>query len=348
MRTTLASLLCLLSALSAAQETDLRGIPAEASVVGEFRNNAELSLSKHPAMANLRDRLLSESRTAAKQKDVEKILRAELGLDLEKDIRSATFGLVLGKPTTPPQPEGEPRVSIVIRGSFDTAKFEAFAAKHKLPPVVSGSRKGWNASAFAAALTGEKQGPDGQAVLFMHDANTLLITQGKDAANCLEALAGKRSSYALPTAAKSVIPASGKPYGFVYADIAAMPPTPELEKSGLRNATLSLSEQGSRQSYRLKAVFADADKAKAAATQLQAFIAMAPLLAMSNPKDSAVDARLKKIAVKILGGFDRPKAEAERVTLGLGIENEDVVEFLECVYGLSLTTTAKPAQKKGG
>lgn len=346
MRLLLSALLASLCLPLGAQEFDLRGIPADSNLVMTFSSTKDLELSKHPAILRLRDKIMTGSAMINKRQAAEKVLREELGVDTDKDFQTLAIGLAFGKKAAAHGAEQDLSVAVVVRGRFDSDKIKAFAERKKLTPVTAGGLNGWQASEFAAAITGEAPPRDKDSAVFVYDASTVVVTRIKDAESCFASLAGKKPSYALPATATDLVPSAGKVYGLAHLDVSSIPTEPSLEKSGFRNATLVLSEQGTQQVYKLTAGFTDAEKAKLSAGQLQGFLGMAPLFAMPNPKDSPEVTRIKQIAVKLVAGFEPVKTEGERVSVGLKMENADLAELIEALYEMSLKQPAKPAVAK--
>ena len=312
----------------AAQEFDFRGLPAEASILVTFQNTSDLELAKMPAMQAIRARMKSAKPTVAgrtNNAEMEKKLKDELGFDFEKDLQSAVLGAAVRKKGA----TSEIRAAGVLRGHFNAAKFAAFAAKHRLATATVGDHRGWYMAEFLAALTGATAKPDRENLMFLVDGGTMLIAQRQQAAASLASLAGQGATPALPGYARALLPAGGRNYGLIHVDASALPDSPELAKSGLANADLTLSEVGTSQVYQLSAEFTDEPKAQQGAKQVQGMLAMAPLLAMPNPKDAPELQRLKQAATKVLGGFQPVRLEGRRATTVLKVENTDMVELID-------------------
>jgi hypothetical protein len=354
MRLLLASLLTTVGAALPAQQFDTRGLPADAAIILVTAPTAGLQINSSPAMKALRERAeklsLKTAANAAGKANYDKIMRDEMGLDLNDPHNSFAVGVNIANGAN-----GEPVFSgaVIMRVKVDPKKVAAFAQKNGVATLSAGGKTGWNALEFAAAVDGRKGAtpatdPDSFVLgLFVVDASTIVLTQPKDAAACFASLAGKTPPYALGAAAKSLVTETGKPYGFAAVNLARLPKdAPDVEKMGLVSAMMAFGENGPNQVYKIAGNFTSAEKAKTAGQQIQGFMAAAPLLLAIDPSEPPEQQAIKKMGADFVASIQPVKVNGNTASMTMSIETEKLFGMVSQI--MDLAEKQAEAQGNGG
>ena len=352
MRLILASLLTTVGAALPAQQFDTRGIPADAAIVLVTAPTTGLQINNSPAMKALRERaekLAAKNATgaAAGQPNYEKILREEFGMTTNDTNNSFALGVNMTNGAN-----GTPDFSgaAILHVKLDPKKVEAFGKKRGLASLTAGGKTGWNALQFFAAVAdaNAKPQPDGpdsfQLGLFVVDASTVVLVQPKDAAACFNSLAGKTPAYALSAAQKTFAAETGKPYGFFSVNLARLPASPDIEKTGLASALMAFGEKGPNQVYQIAANFTSAEKAKTTGQQIQGFLAAAPLLLAIDPAEPAEQQAIKKMGAELVSAIQPVKVTGNQASLTISLETEKLVGMVSQIMDLA----EKQMEAQGG
>jgi hypothetical protein len=200
-----------------------------------------------------------------------------------------------------------------------------------VPTLQAGAAKGWKIKELISSVSDELAeaannfpAPPAEAPgmsedfgVFDVDNNTLVIAQPKEAARIIGLLKGQGASYALPSAQRSAVAATGRAYAIVSVNAAKLPASAELANSGFVSGLFAMGEKGSDQVMRLSATFTSKEKAAPLAMQAQGMLAMAPMMLAGDPSkpETPEEKEMKALAGEFLAGIQPIEASGNQVTL---------------------------------
>lgn len=292
---------CALLALAAAAQAALptSGLPS-----GDFPVAAHVSLENFES-TKLGKAL--ELATAGDTENAEVIRKTKerLGLDLNNDLRDVTFLVAKSKDEAV-----SAHYSGLLRGRFDKAKIEAFAASRKIPSKTVSGLKAWEGDRLLKAVTDDPE-PDnskdnGEFYVVILDGSTLVVA---DEPMLAAAVAAAKSNLPWRHAglAEAATSASNA-WLMIAGDISAIEKeeaaqNPEAKPSGAKTMNIGLGESASDLQLRVNADFVSEAKAKEALAQLQGLIGFAQLGLLPNEEDTAEEAKKKRDLLVLVQGL---------------------------------------------
>jgi hypothetical protein len=226
-------------------------------------------------------------------------LKNELGFELDEDFRDLTVVAKAGD---------EKSFVALVRGKFNKARIEAFAATNKVPNHNVKGLKAWDARALgdaiakAAGTESSKENPNMTVELVIVDGNTVVVAE---ASNIERAVAAATSNTPWKHAGLSTADASVKNgWLLVSANVAAIeeaeaakrksvatdPPeakTALAKRSGVKAVILALGENATDVTLRVHADFVDEAAAKKNISQAKGMLGFGSMLTMPADGDSA-------------------------------------------------------------
>lgn len=228
-------------------------------------------------------------------------LEEKLGIRPKTDIREAVVGAY-----APKQPDGEPTVVGLIRGTFNPARIEAFARSNKVPATTVGKYLAWDANAMGEAITGEPAlDPNKKdTVLIAYSKDLLIFASKEQAAAAVAAASGKARSWAGPTgdvkAALQEVTTENN-WLLLHWDALKLSKAEDrekLEELGLQEVSFAVGEDAKNLQFRLSAHFKDEASATVAMLQMKMLPAMADagLTAAAAGKKPEEVAQIEKLS----------------------------------------------------
>ena len=226
-------------------------------------------------------------------------LKNELGFVLDEDFRDVTVVAKAGD---------EKSVTALIRGKFNKARIEAFAAANKVPSRTVKGLKAWDAQAFgnavakAAGSEPDKSNPSITAELVIVDGNTIVAAE---TSNIERAVTAATSSNPWKHTGLSTAEASVKNgWLLISANVAAIEEAEAAKRkpdattstegkaalakrSGVKAVILALGENATDVTLRINAEFVDEAAAKKNISQAKGMLGFSSMLTMAADGDSA-------------------------------------------------------------
>jgi hypothetical protein len=343
--------LLLTAALLPAQDFDFKGVPADYAITFATASSRGLKISDSPQAKAFKARLeklvAGLDKSGQDGKAMQAALKNATGLDLESPDNRFAGGFSVTK-------EGSFTGGVIIRARHDSAKLAAHASAKHVPTLQAGAAKGWKIQELIASLSDElaqaannfptppadTAGAAEDFGVFDVDSDTLVISQPKEAARIIGLLKGQGSSYALPSAQRSAVAATGRAYAVVSVNAAKLPTTPELAQSGFVSGLFAMGEKGSDQVMKISTTFTSKEKAAPLAMQAQGMLAMAPMMLAGDPSKphTAEEKEMKALAGEFLAGIQPVEASGNQVTL---TAKWDTLKLYAMVEKIVLIGTAK-------
>ena len=291
-------LTCALLALAAAAQAAL---PSSGLPSGDFPIAAHVSAETFNATKLGRAFNLANE-TDAENAATNRKVRERLGIDLSKDVRDLTLQA---------RPSAGDQVAAhycgLLRGRFDKAKIESFAASRQVPSRPVAGLKAWEGDRLVKAVLDDTE-PDnskdsGEFYVVILDGSTLLFA---DEPLLAEAVAAAKANLPWKHAGLSQAAAAASNSWLVLAaDVLAIEKLgaadkPDSKPSGAKTANLSVGESATDMQVRVNVAFVSEAKAKEALTQLQGLLGFAQLGLMPNPEDSPEDAKRKQDTLQLV------------------------------------------------
>ena len=297
-------LTCALIALVAAARAALptSGLPSgEAPVVIHFALDAAAKTAVGKVALEEADKALAKDAGGAK-------LSERLGIRVA-NLRDLTV-------IANPQPDGNGnRVVALVRGNFDKAKIEAFAASKGVPYKTVSGFKAWEADRLFKAVADDAS-PDNsissdEGYLIVADDTTLLAADDSMLLAAAEALKANKA-WSHPGLAAGLAGVTNGWFG-ISADVAAMEArevaaNPAARASGAKSVNIAFGEKGADAQLRVLAQFVSEQKATEQITQLKGLLGFGQISLMPADQDSPEDARKK---ADLLGLVQRIKIEQD-------------------------------------
>ncbi len=202
-----------------------------------------------------------------------------------------------------PQPNGNGnRIVALVRGRFDKAKIETFAAAKGVPSKTVAGFKAWEADRLFKAVADDTT-PDNslssdEAYVIVADDSTLLAADDAMLVAAAEALKANKAWSHLGLSAG--IAGVNNGWLVIAADVAAMEareaaanPQVPSQSIGAKTAVIALGENASDVQLRIAAQFVSEQKATEQITQLKGLIGFAQLGLMPAAEDSPEDKQKK-------------------------------------------------------
>ena len=290
---------CALLALAAAAQAAL---PTSGLPTGDYPLAAHISAEAFNS-TKLGQALNLASAANAENARTTRQVKERLGLDLNKDLRDLTFQFRMS-------PGGSPAIAGLVRGKFDKAKIESFAAANKVPHKVVAGLKAWEGDRLLKAVTEDTE-PDNskseeEFYVVIVDGTTLLVA---DQTLLADAVAAAKANLPWKHAGLAEAVASASNAWLVAAaDVQAIEKLnvsddPDSQPSGAKTGNLAAGENAKDIQVRLNADFVSEAKAKDALAQLQGLIGFAQLGLMSNEEDTPEDAKNKRDLLALVQGL---------------------------------------------
>lgn len=272
-------------------------------------------------------------------------VKERLGLDLNKDLRDLTFQGTMK--------DGESNWSGILRGRFDKAKIESFAASRQIPSKTVSGLKAWEGDRLLKALTDDTE-PDnskdeGEFYVVILDGSTLLLA---DEPMLAPAVAAAKSNLPWKHAglAEAVASASNA-WLVVAADVEAIEKlnasgAPDSQPTGAKTGNLALGENAADIQVRINADFVGEKKAKEALAQLQGFLGLAQLGLVPSDEDTPEDARNKRDLQLLVQGL-KVTGSGTKVAVSLDYPVNKAVETLLKTIAEGKAQAAGAAAPKG-
>lgn len=353
----LSTLVLLLTAtLLPAQDFDFKGVPADYAVTFATASSRGLKIGDSPEAKAFKARLEKLVADLDKSGQDGKAMQAAIikatGMDLESPDNHYSGGFSMTK-------EGSFTGGLIIHARHDAAKLAAHAAAKNVKRLQAGAAKGWKLQELIASLSDELAQAAGSLAIpaveaasdtedfgiFDIDDDTLVVAQPKEAARIIGLLAGQGASYALPSAQRSAVAATGRAYAVVSVNAAKFPATPELAESGFVNGLFAMGEKGSDQVMKISTTFTSKEKAAPLAMQAQGMLAMAPMMLAGDPSkpETAEEKEIKALAGEFLAGIQPVEASGNQVTFTAKWETRKLYAMVEKIMTIG-ATKAKEAQ----
>lgn len=239
-------------------------------------------------------------------------LKNELGFVLDEDFRDLTVIAKAGD---------EKSFIALIRGKFNKARIEAFAATNKVPNRTVKGLKAWDARALgeaiakAAGTEASKENADVSVELVIVDGNTVVAAE---ASNIERAVTAATSSKAWKHAGLSTAEASVKNgWLLISANVAAIEEAEAAKRkpdattstegkaslakrSGVKAVILALGENATDVTLRINAEFVDEAAAKKNISQAKGMLGFGSMLTMAADGDSAEVAANKATGADVI------------------------------------------------
>ena len=201
-----------------------------------------------------------------------------------------------------PQSDGSGnRAVALVRGNFNKAKIEAFAASKGVPSKNVAGFKAWEADrlfkAVADDTTPDNSVSNEEGYLIVADDATLLAADEPMLLAAAEALKANKP-WSHPELAAGLATASNAWIG-IAADVLAIEsrqselPQTSSGSSGAKTVAVAVGESGNDTQVRINAQFVSEAKATEQVTQINGFMGIAQLGLMPSPEDSPEDAAKK-------------------------------------------------------
>jgi hypothetical protein len=350
--------LVLTAAVLPAQEFDFKGVPADYAFVFATASSRGLKISDSPEAKAFKARMEKTfagiEPSAKNSKEIQEAIKAATGMDLESPDNRIAGGVTLNA-------SGQLSGGVIIRARHDSKKLSAHAVAKKVGTVQAGATKGWNGQELLASLSDELAeaakdfpapaptpgAPESEAIgVFDLDDNTLVIAQPKEAARIIGLLKGQGTSYALSSALRPQVNATGRPYAVVSVNAAKLPPSAEMTDSGFQGAVFAMGENGSNQVMKISAYFTSKEKAAPMAMQAQGMLAMAPMMLAGDPSkpETAEEKEMKAIVGELLTGIQPVEAAGNQVTLTAKWDTLKLFGMLEKVIAIGATKAKSAPQ----
>jgi hypothetical protein len=127
-------------------------------------------------------------------------------------------------------------------------------------------------------------------------------------------------------------------------NLARLPASPDIEKTGLASALMAFGEKGPNQVYQIAANFTSAEKAKTTGQQIQGFLAAAPLLLAIDPAEPAEQQAIKKLGAELVSAIQPVKVTGNQASLTISLETEKLVGMVSQIMDLA----EKQMEAQGG
>jgi hypothetical protein len=252
-----------------------------------------------------------------------------MGIADIRDIRDVTLLMTPGD-------GAESRVVGLLRGKFDKARIEAFAAEKKVASRTVAGLRAWSANGLDAALgvLGNQPAPGDQYYLLVADDTTLVVADEASLLGAAEALKANKP-WKQADLAGSLAAVSG---GWMAARVDVLaaeaaeaakadPSQPAEQPSGAKTFTLAAGENASDIQLRGDMTFVSAQKATEAVTQAKGLLGFAQLGLMPSPEDTPEDAAKK---ADLLAVVQRLKLEqaGDRASLDIAFPAAKAAELV--------------------
>ena len=353
--------LLLTATLLPAQDFDFKGVPADYAITFATASSRGLKISDSPEAKAFKARLeklvAGLDKSGKDSKAVQAAIKNATGLDFESPDNRYAGGFSMGK-------DGSTTGSIIIRALHDSAKLAAHAKAKNVPTLQAGAAKGWKIKELISSVSDELAeaannfpAPPAEAPgmsedfgVFDLDDNTLVIAQTKEAARIIGLLKGQGASYALPSAQRSAVAATGRAYAVVSVNAANLPASAELTNSGFVSGLFAMGEKGSDQVMRLSATFTSKEKAAPLAMQAQGMLAMAPMMLAGDPSkpETPEEKEMKALAGEFLAGIQPVEASGNQVTLTAKwdtLKLYGIIEKIVTIGATKMKDTPQPTKK---
>jgi len=363
MRLPLLATAALLAPLAATAEP-LKGIPAEVDAAVHISYDVAAKSQLYPASLELQKRmekLSAELDPAAAARN--KQLMDRLGMK-QNGIHTFDLGVRMTKPN-PEDAEAQPGFNVygVLRLDLKKEALDAFAKAEAVGPVVMGGINGWEfsklAGAFLKALGAEEQAGVVTSLLqdyavVMPEDGTVIFCPVREMPKALDCWKGKASSHELAPAAKALVAETPLAHTQAHVKVRDMMETldPEAAKTdtvGLKDVSAVVGEDPKDFLIQAKASFLNEAKAKAAAQQISAGIAIGTMAAQETEEDDAETKFLKGELTAFLAGIT-VKQESDTVALRSAFPVPRAKALFQ-TFGTKIEQTireAAAAQKQGG
>lgn len=288
------ALLALAASLTAGLPTS--GLPAGNQTAALHISNETVDKTK-----------LGQALTAAFQAEVDAnaavaTLKKELGFELDEDFRDLTVIGNVGDDNS---------LVALVRGKFNKARIEAFAASNNVPSRTVRGLKAWDIKALGDALakaageTPDASTPEKRAEVVIVDGNTLVIApaDGIDKAVAAATANTPWKHEGLSRAAASV----QNGWLLISADVAAIEAQeaakakavadgngPAKKPSGLKVLSIALGENATDLTLRANAACVDDAAAKRNVSQAKGFLGFGAMLTLPGENDSPEQAAQKQ------------------------------------------------------
>lgn len=355
--------LLLTATLLPAQDFDFKGVPADYAVTFASASSRGLKIGDSPEAkafkARLEKILAGIDKSGKDSKAMQAAIIKATGLDLESPDNHYAGGFSMTK-------EGSFTGGLIIHARHDGAKLAAHAGAKNVKSLQAGAAKGWKLQELIASLSdelaqatssfptppGEAAGASEDFGVFDVDNDTMVVAQPKEAARIIGLLQGKGASYALPSAQRSAVAATGRAYAVVFVNAAKLPATPELAESGFVSGLFAMGEKGSDQVMKIGTTFTSKEKAAPLAMQAQGMLAMAPMMLAGDPSkpETAEEKEMKALAGEFLAGIQPVEASGNQVIFTAKWDTVKLYGMMEKIVALGAAkmneaTAPTPAKK---
>ena len=353
--------LLLTATLLPAQDFDFKGVPADYAVTFATTSSRGLKISDSPEAKAFKVRIEKLVADLDKSGKDSKAMQAAIvkatGLDLESPDNRYAGGFSMTK-------DGSFTGGLIVRARHDSAKLAAHAKAKNVPSLQAGAAKGWKIQELIASLSdelaqaansfptppGEAGGATEEFGVFDVDNDTMVIAQTKEAARIIGLLKGQGASYALPSAQRSALAATGRAYAIVSVNAAKFPATPELAQSGFVSGLFAMGEKGSDQVMKISTTFTSKEKAAPLAMQAQGMLAMAPMMLAGDPSkpETPEEKEMKALAGDFLAGIQPVEATGNQVTLTAKWDTVKLYAMIEKIVAIGAAKAKEMPQPAVG
>jgi len=359
----LLSILALITtaAVLPAQDFDFKGVPADYAVTLATTSSRGLKISDSPEAKAFKVRIEKLVADLDKSGKDSKAMQAAIvkatGLDLESPDNRYAGGFSMTK-------DGSFTGGLIVRARHDSAKLAAHASAKNVPTLQAGAAKGWKIKELISSLSDElaqaantfpapaadAAGTSEDFGVFDVDNDTMVISQPKEAARIIGLLKGQGTSYALPSAQRSAVAATGRAYAIVSVNAAKLPATPELAQSGFVSGLFAMGEKGSDQIMKISTTFTSKEKAAPLAMQAQGMLAMAPMMLAGDPSkpETAEEKEMKALAGDFLAGIQPVEASGNQVTLTAKWDTINLYGMMEKIVAIGAAKAKEMPQPAVG
>lgn len=295
----------------------LRGIPADVDVAMHISYDEAAKSQLYPVSQELQKRMekLSEQLDPAGSKRGKELME-RLGVK-PNSMHTLDIGLRISKGAS--EEEG-PDIAVFGVGRMDLTKekFDAFAKSEGVAPVAMGGVNGWEAAKMAEAMfriMGNEElsqalaGQMGEYAIAMPQDGVMIVCPVSQLAKAAGSLAGKTPSFELPAGAQGLVKQTGLAHTHLYGNArkimeTADPEALKTDKSGIVDLAMAVGENEKHFLINGRASFTDEAKAKVAAQQTSAFLAMANLGTAEEETDDEDAKYYKAEAAVFLSGIE--------------------------------------------
>lgn len=300
----------------------LKGIPADVDAALHISYDEAAKSQLYPVAQDLQKRMekLGEQLDPAAAKR-NKDLMERLGIKTN-GTHSIDLGLRVTKGATP---EDEPAYAIfgVIRLDLTKASLDGFAKAEGVAPVSAGGVSGWEFGKLADAVLKALGAEEAAQVvnelkdyaIAMPQDGLLIICPVRELGKASACLSGKAPSYDLPAETKNLANGASIAHSQLQAGIRKIqetvdPDSLKEDQNGLKDIAAVVGEDSKSFLISARAGFADEAKAKLAAQQITAALAMGNLATAESEEDDADTKFYKGEAATFLSGITVNQAGA--------------------------------------